>query len=125
VAGESPGREQQHGTSGEPEDRIAPDPRLALLRMPTETPEAGVTGDLRERASAGGREAATGRAPGKADETLVIARPASARASDASSRRNTSDGVSPVDAKAGPATTASASAPRVADAAPQKNGTES
>ncbi|WP_435174046.1 D-alanyl-D-alanine carboxypeptidase [Actinacidiphila sp. bgisy145] len=42
MAGDAPGREQQHETSGEPGIRPAKDPRLAVFRLPPEAAEARV-----------------------------------------------------------------------------------
>jgi D-alanyl-D-alanine carboxypeptidase len=71
VAGESPGREQQHEASGEVADRMAPDPRLAVFRASTgtrEAPEVRLTPDVREEHAGPATAAAE---PSPATEPLV------------------------------------------------------
>lgn len=129
MAGESPGREQQHETSGEVVDRIAADPRLAVFGRPTGTSGAREAGTGTDSPRMSGEEAAAGtavktaaapashtpRAPSEPDAAAGGATPASPRSAPASTPAapaNTPDDVSDVDAASAPDT------PSTADAAP-------
>lgn len=131
MAGESPGREQQHEASGEVADRMAPDPRLAVFRASTgtrEAPEARLTPDVREEHAGPATAAAE---PSPATEPLVEdgagapagrphPSPLVARTSDSAASGDVDD----VDADPGSATPGTPPGPRtpsVDDRKPESN----
>jgi serine-type D-Ala-D-Ala carboxypeptidase (penicillin-binding protein 5/6) len=130
VAGESPGKEQDKETSGEVADRIARDPRLAVLRTPTgtrEVREALRSSDIREVRATGdtaGTASASGPpAPGAADGPTAAARPHASSASTPSATADTANDVADVDSP--PATSTSQGTPAPRASASQAVKTES
>lgn len=97
MAGESPGREQQHETSGEPAGRPVVDPRLAVFRAPTETRVAGVAESARADHAGASVDSAPAHAPETADEALSGARPHPISSPATPSATNTPNDVSPLD----------------------------
>ncbi|WP_328465030.1 D-alanyl-D-alanine carboxypeptidase family protein [Streptomyces sp. NBC_00448] len=126
MAGDAPGREQQHETSGEPGIRPATDPRLAVFRVPMEAPEARVTeGGPEEQTAGDAVDAPLSHAQDDIEDPSSEPRShpsddASAEPSDPSSGRSragaaaTSDDVVTVDAVTDSAPPAAPPAPRSA-----------
>lgn len=119
MAGESPGREQQHETSGEAAERTAADPRLAVFREPVVTREAvhSVEGVSEEHAGASvgtSVESTPAHAPRMAEEALSEARPHPAPVSISDLETDTVDDVVGVDAVTDLPTPVNPPAPRPA-----------
>src|SRR5690348_2937666 len=81
VAGESPGREQQHGTSGEVAASKVADPRLVVFRAPVEVREAAVVDAAPVRTDDAPADAVQSADPESADLSAAEARSQSTAAS--------------------------------------------
>ena len=127
MAGEAPGRKQNHEVSGEAGANVASDPRLAVFRSPGEVREARAAQEVSEEhagPASGGPGGPGGARPPRAQDTArepgPAPRPHSAAASTAVPESATDDDVAAVDTLTDPGTPAAPPAPRSADDSAEK-----